>query len=119
MTPLRTIVQRSHVRSALTKFQKDNPSDLRPARILGSRNFFNQFYMATLDEYVSINGSGVISALDDDGNPILTKLLDFIKWMYESGFLEFLIGMFSGMTTAAVGSLCLADILESCEIDEE
>lgn len=113
---LRKLVQRAHVRSALRKI---NQIDDRAGRILGSTNFFNQFYMATLDEYVSINGRGVVSTLDDDGNPILTKLLDFIKWMYESGFLEFLIGMFSGMTATTVGSdaaICVADILESTEI---
>ena len=119
---MRKLVQRAHVRSAL---RKKRQTDERAARILADGNLFSQFYMATLDEYVQQKGENVISTLDDDGNPILTKLLDFIKWMYESGFLEFLIGMFTqaefstASDTSPTESFCLADIIEKQDPEQE
>ena len=64
---------------------------------------FGDFYQLTVRHFVQ--STGAAHTLDEDGTPILDKLLDFFKWLYESGALEWLIRLFAGMAITAAMSV--------------
>lgn len=61
---------------------------------------FDQFYASVVGVYQLSTGAKV-ATVDMQGNPIFESLLDFIKWMYESGMLEWLLRLFSGMDVSS------------------
>ena len=80
---------------------------------------FDGFYQFVVSQYVRATGAS-FEALDESQTPILDKLLDFVKWMYESGFLEFLIGLFgAGIVMAVVASgRVMSDFMKNALADE-
>lgn len=90
------LLQRSIVRMSLRDAARRGSAQAQ--EILSSDSLFNEVEAILVNRYIKTTNAA--HTLDDaDGTPILDSLLDFIKWMYESGFLEFLLGLFAGMGT--------------------
>jgi hypothetical protein len=89
-------IQRLHIRIALRKHESSERLGEYAKRIGGRRETFLAFcdlltetYIKKTDAQHTITADGVI----------LDRIFDFIKWLYESGMLEWLIGLFGGLET--------------------
>lgn len=88
----RRILQNAAIRLALFEQRTD-----AARQIARDATLFEEFSALIVGKYIHTTNASYVA--DEDGTPILDKLMEFVKWMYESGFLAFLIDLF-GATMA-------------------
>ncbi len=92
------IMQRVMLRARLRQLSRSGTPEQQQAATAALSDF-DEVYFVTMTCYVEQTHES--HTLDETGTPILDKITDFIKWMYESGFLEFLLKLLMGMVDSA------------------
>lgn len=99
---LKTRIQKLLVRNALSSLSRRHEvgSDLKNAAkdLLSDRSLLDEYYGTLVGIYCTdVDPSAAVGFDEESGTPILDSLIEFIKWMYESGFLELVLKLFFGM----------------------
>lgn len=122
---IKTRIQKLLLRNALASFARRNtgePDLVRASKdLLADRTLFDEYYGAIVGIYCTeVDPTAAVGFDEESGTPILDKLIEFMKWMYESGFLELLLKLFFGITLSdedledldrEVGVAVVADVL--------
>ena len=81
----------------LERLRVDGRPDERDAVNSLTAENIDDLYQLSLDKYISVRGQRSVVAYDGESQtPILDKLLDFFKWLWESGALMELIKLLIG-----------------------
>jgi len=116
---MKLAIQRLHIRIALRKHESSEKLGGFAKRIGGRRETFLAFCDLVTDVYV--NETQARHTITADG-VILDRIFEFIKWLYESGMLEWLIGFLGGVeafhnVTEVNGKNLIDSIEEVCDAD--
>lgn len=94
-------------RLGMLMLSSDNDTAIAASEALLDFENFHDLAVVTYAEQTNAAYS-----MDESGTPILDKLLEFVKWMYESGFLEFLIKLFAGMSVVGASEVPDSEVSE-------
>ena len=99
---LRTRVQKLLVRNALSSLSRRRDADAETQKaakeLLSDRVLFDEYYATIVGVYCTeVDPNAAIGFDEESGTPILDKLIEFMKWAYESGFLELILKLFFGI----------------------